>query len=67
MGSVLRRTSETKMREKMSQYKVQYTIKGGGVMREEVLTARSDYEARQTLESRYPKGAVYIVTVTKIS
>ena len=55
-------------RAKMNnQYKVQYTIKGGGMMREEVVSARSDFEARRTVESRYRQGEIYIIAVTKIS
>ena len=51
----------------MCQYRVQYTLKNGGMMREEIITARSDYEARRTLESRYRQGEIHIVCVTKVA
>lgn len=51
----------------MSEYKVDYTLKnGGGLQRQETVSARSDFEARKTVESRYEPGRVHIVQVTKV-
>jgi hypothetical protein len=51
----------------MNQYKIDYTIRNGGVQRQEIISARSDYEARRTLESRYRQGEIHIVCVTKVA
>ena len=49
----------------MNQYRIRYTLTGTGT-REEVVTARGDFEARRIIESRYP-GQVFIIQITKIS
>lgn len=51
----------------MHQYRVRYSILNGGGTREEVVTARGDYEAQRNIESRYPAGQIMIITVVKIS
>jgi hypothetical protein len=56
------------MNQQTNEYRVDYTIKGGvGLQRQEVISARSDFEARKIIESRYEPGRVYIICVTKIS
>ena len=50
----------------MNQYRIRYTLTGVGT-REEVVTARGDFEARRVIESRYAPGQIFIVQITKIS
>ena len=51
----------------MHQYRVRYTILTGGGTREEVVTARGDYEARRVVESRFAPGQIFIITIIKIA
>ena len=51
----------------MHQYKVQYTLRDGGVMREEVVSARSNWEAQKVIESRYEPGRVLVIQVTQVN
>lgn len=51
----------------MNQYRVRYSVLNGGGTREEIVTGRSDWEARQSILSRYAPGQVFIVVVQLIS
>jgi hypothetical protein len=53
------------MEEKMDGYKVQYRVKGIGVTLEELIPARSNFEAEQILRARIDPDKLYIVQTVK--
>ena len=50
----------------MDSYTVSYRLKGVGITLQEQVSARSDFEARKIIESRYPaEKNLYIVQAVK--
>jgi hypothetical protein len=53
------------MEGKVDNYKVQYRVKGIGLTLEEMVPARSNFEAQKIVESRYDRDKLYVVVVVK--